>query len=128
LYFFFFFFFFLFKFIFFLKNYFFFFFFFFFFLNNIKYIYWNLKNFWCRFKHVRKSASFQLYKMFSIIGGIVIYHLLLLSIWIKLDGIKSTPVYSINNYEYIDCQYHKSHVLRLLLQYIYIIYLYINVN
>ncbi|KAL6600251.1 7 transmembrane sweet-taste receptor of 3 GCPR-domain-containing protein [Neocallimastix sp. 'constans'] len=66
------------------------------------------------FKHVRKSASFQLYKMFSIIGGIVIYHLLLLSIWIKLDGIKSTPVYSINNYEYIDCQYHKSHVLSVL--------------
>jgi len=73
------------------------------------------------FKYVRHSSTFKLYKMFSVIGGIVFYHLILLTIWIIMDGIKGTPMYTINNYEYTDCQYHNSHILSILFNLIVLI-------
>ncbi|KAL6604396.1 7 transmembrane sweet-taste receptor of 3 GCPR-domain-containing protein [Neocallimastix sp. 'constans'] len=66
------------------------------------------------FTHVKHSIIFKTYKMYMIIGLIILFHTILLIIWIIFKNLNCVLLYTTLEEEYHDCKYSKTKFLSII--------------
>ncbi|ORX52522.1 hypothetical protein BCR36DRAFT_30734 [Piromyces finnis] len=69
------------------------------------------------FKYIRHATVLQAYKMHLIICSFILYHSILVILWMKYDGLSCSVQYNKLNKEYKECVYGKTKVFSILFNY-----------